>query len=217
MQKKGIYSTLTLTHWIYFLFRQISRRNSAELIVNKKDRKKENRFSQFFPPAESSTRLFRGRQRSLRGRRGPAGARAATNFPAVQAPLGSLSPRAPEWSAKTFFFLLSPQRGARRRGSSSGTDAMILKIFSPKNSAKKLAFLAQNKAKFCKKLIITLGFEKNANFFAENGRKLQKIVIITSAPGRRQRFPRSAAARHFFFSKKLDDNFSSKKLDDILY
>jgi hypothetical protein len=60
---------------------------------------------------------------------------------------------------------------------------MILKIFSPKNSAKKLAFLTQNKAKLCKNLIITLIFEKNANFFAENCRKSQKIVIITSTPG----------------------------------
>jgi hypothetical protein len=31
---------------------------------------------------------------------------------------------------------------------SSGTDVMIFKIFSPKNSAKKLAFLTQNKAEF---------------------------------------------------------------------
>jgi hypothetical protein len=31
-------------------------------------------------------------------------------------------------------------------------------------------------------LIITLVFEKNANFFAENCRKSQKIVIITSTP-----------------------------------
>jgi hypothetical protein len=53
---------------------------------------------------------------------------------------------------------------------SSGTDVMILKIFLPKNSAKKLA-------------ILTLVFEKNTNFFAENWRKSQKIVIITSTPG----------------------------------
>jgi hypothetical protein len=33
-------------------------------------------------------------------------------------------------------------------GRISGTDVMILKIFSPKNLAKKLAFLTQNKAKF---------------------------------------------------------------------
>jgi hypothetical protein len=38
----------------------------------------------------------------------------------------------------------------------------------PKKSAKKLAFLTQNKAKLCNILIITLAFEKNANFFAEN-------------------------------------------------
>jgi hypothetical protein len=30
----------------------------------------------------------------------------------------------------------------------SGTDVMIFKIFLPKNSAKKLAILSQNKAKF---------------------------------------------------------------------
>jgi hypothetical protein len=60
---------------------------------------------------------------------------------------------------------------------------MILKIFSPKNSAKKWAFLTQNKAKLCIILIITLFFEKNANFFAENWQKSQKIVIITSTHG----------------------------------
>jgi hypothetical protein len=36
---------------------------------------------------------------------------------------------------------------------------------------------------FEKILIATLVFEKNANFFAENCRKSQKIVIITSTPG----------------------------------
>jgi hypothetical protein len=63
-----------------------------------------------------------------------------------------------------------------------GTDVMILKIFSLKNFAKILAFLTQNKAKLCKILIITVIFEKNANFFAENGQKSQKIVNITSTP-----------------------------------
>jgi hypothetical protein len=66
---------------------------------------------------------------------------------------------------------------------SPGTDVMIFKIFSPKNSAKNLKFLTQNKAKFCKILITTLVFEKNANFFAEKCQKSQKIVIITSTPG----------------------------------
>jgi hypothetical protein len=63
-----------------------------------------------------------------------------------------------------------------------GTDVMILKIFSPKNLAKNLAFLTRDKAKFKKKLIITLVFKKNANFVAENWEKSQKIVIITSTP-----------------------------------
>jgi hypothetical protein len=46
-----------------------------------------------------------------------------------------------------------------------------------------MAFLTQNKAKLCKILIITLVYEKNTNFFAENCQKSQKIVIITSTPG----------------------------------
>jgi hypothetical protein len=36
---------------------------------------------------------------------------------------------------------------------------------------------------FAKIEIITLVFEKNANFFAENWQKSPKIVIITSTPG----------------------------------
>jgi hypothetical protein len=42
--------------------------------------------------------------------------------------------------------------------------------------------LTQNKAKIYKILIITLVFEKNANFFSENCQKSQKIVIITLTP-----------------------------------
>jgi hypothetical protein len=60
---------------------------------------------------------------------------------------------------------------------------MIFKIFLPKNLAKKMAFLTENKANFFKNLIITLVFEKNANIFAENCQKSQKFVIITSVPG----------------------------------
>jgi hypothetical protein len=59
---------------------------------------------------------------------------------------------------------------------------MILKIFLQKNLAKILAFFARTAATFCKNLIKTLFFEKNANFFAENWQKSQKIVIITSTP-----------------------------------
>jgi hypothetical protein len=65
---------------------------------------------------------------------------------------------------------------------------MILKYFSPEKIAKKLAFLTQSKAKLCKILIITLVFEKNAIFFAENWQKSPKIVIITSTPGARFHF-----------------------------
>jgi hypothetical protein len=49
-----------------------------------------------------------------------------------------------------------------------GTDVIIFKLFSPKILPKILAFFAQTTASFCKNLIITLGFEKNANFFAQN-------------------------------------------------
>jgi hypothetical protein len=47
-----------------------------------------------------------------------------------------------------------------------------------------MAFSTPNKAKLCKIMIITLVFEKNAIFSAENCPKSQKIVIITSTPGR---------------------------------
>jgi hypothetical protein len=63
-----------------------------------------------------------------------------------------------------------------------GTDVMLF-IFLQIFLAKQLAFLTQSKCELCKIWIITSFFEKNANFFAENCRKLQKIVIITSTPG----------------------------------
>jgi hypothetical protein len=52
---------------------------------------------------------------------------------------------------------------------------MIFKIFSPKFFAKKLAFFAQNKAKLCKNWIITLVFEKNANFLPKIGKNRRKL------------------------------------------
>jgi hypothetical protein len=58
----------------------------------------------------------------------------------------------------------------------------FLNIFAEKFS-QKIAFLTQIKAKLCKILIITLVFDKNANFFAKNCLKSQKFVIITSTPG----------------------------------
>jgi hypothetical protein len=68
----------------------------------------------------------------------------------------------------------------------AGTDVIIFKIFSPKKFSKKLAVLTQNKAKLCKILIITLVFEKNAIFLAENCQKSPKIVTKTSTPGLRK-------------------------------
>jgi hypothetical protein len=52
---------------------------------------------------------------------------------------------------------------------------MIFKKFSQKKIAKKFAFLTQTKGNFAEKVIITLVFEKNANFFC---RKLAKIAEI---------------------------------------
>jgi flagellar biogenesis protein FliO len=59
---------------------------------------------------------------------------------------------------------------------------MIFKIFSPKNLAF-WRFLLQLLLVFAKIVILALVFEKNANIFAENCQKSQKIVIITSTPG----------------------------------
>jgi hypothetical protein len=63
-----------------------------------------------------------------------------------------------------------------------GTDVMIFK----KNRRKirqKIGVFDSKQAKLCKNfVIITLVFEKNANFLAKNWEKSQKIVIITSTP-----------------------------------
>jgi hypothetical protein len=67
--------------------------------------------------------------------------------------------------------LQGPDQSREEIDLGAGTDVMIFKIFSPKNLAKKLAFLTQNKDKLCKILIITLVFEKSANFV-----KLSKIA-----------------------------------------
>jgi hypothetical protein len=54
---------------------------------------------------------------------------------------------------------------------------VIFKIFSPKNLGKKIGvFLLKLLLVFAKIEIMTLAFEKNANFFAENKQKSQKIV-----------------------------------------
>jgi hypothetical protein len=63
---------------------------------------------------------------------------------------------------------------------------IFLNIFAEK-IGKKLAFVTQNKAKSFEKLIITLVFEKNANFVAKNCRKSQKIVINNIGPGTNQK------------------------------
>jgi hypothetical protein len=60
---------------------------------------------------------------------------------------------------------------------------MIYKIFLKKHLAKNWRFFAKLLLVFFKKNeIITLVFEKSANFFAENWQKSQKILIKTSTP-----------------------------------
>jgi DNA-directed RNA polymerase beta' subunit len=63
---------------------------------------------------------------------------------------GNLSGKRVDFSSRT---VISPDPNLRieQVRVESGTDVRILKIFSPKNSEKKLAFVTQNKAKLCKK------------------------------------------------------------------
>jgi hypothetical protein len=58
----------------------------------------------------------------------------------------------------------------------------FLNILAEKFS-KKLAFFTQNKAKFWKSMIITLVFKKNANFFAENWKKIAENCDRNIDPG----------------------------------
>jgi hypothetical protein len=50
------------------------------------------------------------------------------------------------------------QSPSRQKFAQSGTDVMILKIFSPKNLAKILALFAQATASFCKNCDHNIGF-----------------------------------------------------------
>jgi hypothetical protein len=62
----------------------------------------------------------------------------------------------------------------------SWTDVMILKIVFDENFG---VFWFEIMSVFCKLRIITLFFEEKRQFFAELGRKSQKIMIITLTPG----------------------------------
>jgi hypothetical protein len=63
----------------------------------------------------------------------------------------------------------------RRKFAQSGTDVMILKIFSPNFLAKKLAFFGPTRTNFSKKLIITLVFEKTPIFSQKIGKNRRKL------------------------------------------
>jgi hypothetical protein len=92
-------------------------------------------------------------------------------------------------------------------------------IFAEKKIAKKFAFLTKNKAKLCKFLIITLDFEKNANFFAENLQKSQKIVIITSTHGHPYLKPTFLHIKPSYFFQSGDRKFDRrpKKFDSNFF
>jgi hypothetical protein len=60
---------------------------------------------------------------------------------------------------------------------------MIFHNFFPPKIGEKLAFLTQNKAKLYKKLIITLVFEKNANFFRRTLAKIAENCDHNIDPG----------------------------------
>jgi hypothetical protein len=60
----------------------------------------------------------------------------------------------------------------------------FLKYFRRKKLRKNWRFRLMTKLNNAKILIVTFGFEKTPVFFAENFQKSQKIVIITSTPGR---------------------------------
>jgi hypothetical protein len=52
---------------------------------------------------------------------------------------------------------------------------MLFYIFSPQILAKKLAFFAQNQAKLCTNMIITLVFDKNAIFSPKIAKSRRKL------------------------------------------
>jgi hypothetical protein len=61
-----------------------------------------------------------------------------------------------------------------------------------------------------KKMIITLVFKKNVNFFAENWEKLLKIVIVTSSPVSWQLQKLPTFFGHSFPQLRLRINFGTK-------
>jgi hypothetical protein len=64
----------------------------------------------------------------------------------------------------------------------TGTDVMTLKIFSPKNSAKKWRFLLKAKLIYAKN-DHNFGFWERSQFFRRKLMKIADHYIITSTPG----------------------------------
>jgi hypothetical protein len=60
---------------------------------------------------------------------------------------------------------------------------MIFKIFSPNNSAKKLAFVTENKANFFKKIDRDIGFREKRQFFRPKLSKIDENCDHNIGPG----------------------------------
>jgi hypothetical protein len=112
----------------------------------------------------------------------------------------------------------SPRRTCCRRSVSSQSRGrcydflnIFVEFFGEKNGV-----FDQTTAIFCQNFIITLVFEKTANFFAENWQTSQKIVIITSATGANPttfEFTTTTPARAFFWDY-LNSSTDDTSTDD---
>jgi hypothetical protein len=60
---------------------------------------------------------------------------------------------------------------------------MIVKIRFPKKLAKNVTFVRNSAMKLLQILDLNIAFREKCHFSAENERKLQEIVTITSTPG----------------------------------
>jgi hypothetical protein len=88
----------------------------------------------------------------------------------------------------------------------------FLNIFAEKFSENIGVFLLKLLLVFAKIVIITLVFEKNANFFAENWQKSPKIVIITSTPDEFAKKSRPKCSQTCFLAKLTHNFFRRRKI-----
>jgi hypothetical protein len=101
-------------------------------------------------------------------------------------------------------------------GTYQGPMLWLFKYFRQKNRRKNWRFCLKTKLNYAQNLIITLVFEKSANFFAENGRKSQKIVIITSTPGHPARHQISFRSHSYSEGEPIRGCWHEKEGQDCL-